>query len=575
MLLQQMNNNQSGGGGSLMDANPNHNHHNNTISNNSSSSTTDNNNHMTGAPQFNQSDFSASEMMMMMMNQQGHAPNNHHSRNLLYPSSSSCSSSHDNDHHNHAPSSSSNNNGTAATTTNNNNTNATMPVGLTRLTSQVSDWLNFFWPHQNNNNNNPPNNNGGGSNNNNNNNTSEPPYQQQQHLNNSQNPAAAMATTLYERQRSAEAAALRAMALAHGTGDMLPPPPTATAIAPVYPPQHPPNSQQPLPNQQHQHQPSDIESLLQLHRQLSREIDSTPFTSLFPSNSLLSAQTSLPFFLPATSNEQPPPSDHVRNDDSTGSASQQQQSHVSSSSNKRQSQDRDEEGTASTTNQPPHHPPQQHYRSYRVPIPPEEHDDRPSKQPKLSHLWNAINSSSTSDYNGTVRNDNDDDDRKPAGRSSTAVGVTNAANRGNNTNAPAALSAEPSELEQSVSLTLLKLAESPSKLFSGLTSFFGANPSTMLVNNHEQNQRSRGSNTLPVGQPPQQQYPSYESTLIHPQRHQQQPEQVPAPAMTAADTAAASVDNTTGQQRKSQSSLLDDVEETPMEQRMRSLHQYA
>jgi hypothetical protein len=80
----------------------------------------------------------------------------------------------------------------------------------------------------------------------------------------------------------------------------------------------------------------------------------------------------------------------------------------------------------------------------------------------------------------------------------------------------------------------------------------------------------------------------YESKLIH---HIQSPQPVHAPATTAdafsreirpplpntnaSIVAAPVMESVTGQQRKSQNSLLDDVEETLMEKRMRSLHQYA
>ena len=464
--------------------------------------------------------------------------------------------------------------------TNSNTGGGTLPVGLTRLTSQVSDWLNFFWPTNNN-----TSHNGNGNANAQtvmngipNNNNSIGTGISEQYANNT-NTNHHPPTTVYERQVSADAAAILAnrastsdtMTLRTGTNGI----PTPVEL---YQQQSQQSQQLSAINQQQQQQQTDvtIESLLQLHRQLSNEIDSTPFTSLFRTNSVLSQQTSLPFFLPATSSEQQQRM-NVRNDDSnTRNASQLL--NVSNSS-KRQYQDRDEELHA--MNQ------QQHYRSYRLPIPPEENDvnSRQSKQQKLSHSWNTAIGAHT------VGDENNDDTKQP-GRASLIDGNDDRRNIvngiGNHSNPPT-MSTIPSELEQSVSLTLLKLAESPSKLFSGLSSFFGTNPSTAIMANHnEPNQYPPGSNAMSLGQP---QYPTYESTLIHQsQQHQQLQQPMHTATMNAdsfslqirppipstnATVAAAAVDNTTGQQRKSQSSLLDDHEETPMEQRMRSLHQFA
>jgi hypothetical protein len=95
------------------------------------------------------------------------------------------------------------------------------------------------------------------------------------------------------------------------------------------------------------------------------------------------------------------------------------------------------------------------------------------------------------------------------------------------------LAAMPSELEQSVSATLLKLAGSPSRLFSGLTSFFG----------------EAGVSAAVAPQPSRQPHWQDEETK-------------------------ASASASAGSSKKSQNSLLDDYEESPMEARLRSL-QYA
>jgi hypothetical protein len=91
----------------------------------------------------------------------------------------------------------------------------------------------------------------------------------------------------------------------------------------------------------------------------------------------------------------------------------------------------------------------------------------------------------------------------------------------------------PTELEQSVSATLLKLAAgSPSKLFSGLTNFFGDRGVSAAVN------------------------------------QQQQLQAMTTPEEGTMKPAAA------GSTKKSQNSLLDDYEESPMEARLRTV-QYA
>lgn len=90
----------------------------------------------------------------------------------------------------------------------------------------------------------------------------------------------------------------------------------------------------------------------------------------------------------------------------------------------------------------------------------------------------------------------------------------------------------PTELEQSVSATLLKLAGSPSRFFSGLTSFFGETGVSAAVTN----------------QPPQ-------DDEVMPWDDDRK-----APAAIMASST-----------KKSQNNLLDDYDESPMEARLRSL----
>ena len=189
-----------------------------------------------------------------------------------------------------------NNNNTNTNNVSGVNTNTgggTLPVGLTRLTSQVSDWLNFFWPTNNNSNNN----NNGNVNaqnamneihNNSSNNIGTGSNEQYSHNANTIHPT----TMMYERQVSAEAAAIlaaasnrpsNASATMAGRNNGIATPVELYRQQSQQSQQFSALSQQ----QQQQQQQSDvtIESLLQLHRQLSNDIDSTPFTSLFRANS--------------------------------------------------------------------------------------------------------------------------------------------------------------------------------------------------------------------------------------------------------------------------------------------------
>lgn len=106
------------------------------------------------------------------------------------------------------------------------------------------------------------------------------------------------------------------------------------------------------------------------------------------------------------------------------------------------------------------------------------------------------------------------------------------------------MDAMPTELEQSVSSTLLKLAASPSKLFSGLTSFFGdpGETSMMTATTTTGQQQSEGQSMK-----------------------KQAAASIPSPPAGQVPPQAA------GKSKPSKSSLLDDYDETPMEARLRTV----
>ena len=99
----------------------------------------------------------------------------------------------------------------------------------------------------------------------------------------------------------------------------------------------------------------------------------------------------------------------------------------------------------------------------------------------------------------------------------------------------------PTELEQSVSATLLQLAGTPSKLYTGFTSFFGS---------RSDNRDEAGNDEDPP--PP--------SAVMMPGSNGSTQ---PIPSAAASSSAMVGT-------KRSSSSLLDDHEETPMEQRVRA-----
>ena len=105
----------------------------------------------------------------------------------------------------------------------------------------------------------------------------------------------------------------------------------------------------------------------------------------------------------------------------------------------------------------------------------------------------------------------------------------------------------PTELEQSVSATLLKLAGSPAKLYSGLTSFFG------------------GSSESDPAEPKLDTVPPPPSVGMQPRSNTLDGIPPPPPGPTSSTTTASTMVGT----KRSSTSLLDDHEETPMEQRVR------
>jgi hypothetical protein len=109
---------------------------------------------------------------------------------------------------------------------------------------------------------------------------------------------------------------------------------------------------------------------------------------------------------------------------------------------------------------------------------------------------------------------------------------------------------QPTELEHGVSATLLKMAGAPSKLFSGLTSFFSdrgisASAAAGTTNNMSQ------TGSIGVAQ-----------SLL------------PITPAAVADEMGRGSSSSSSMAKKSQASLLDDYEESPMEARLRTV-QYA